>query len=421
MKSFVVSSLLLSGAAAFPFVVDQAGVNSEIVQAERQRVRRQQANPNGPGSAATCPFNANHVPAPGVKAPYLYNNAKNGAPGNGRGGYVVPDPNDAAHAFVAPGPNDIRGPCPGLNAAANHNFLAHDGITTFSELVDAQQNIYNVGYDLANVLALLGLTLTDGDLVTEKLSIGCDATTRTSFAPILTGSEPGLDGHNKFEADTSLTRNDYFTHNGDNFNFNGTLFGMMTETTGGLYNLENLAQYRYERYQQSKVDFGPLSLLLFGAASFLYELMPSGPDYIPDKATISSFFGAQDNSDGTYSFNNMEKIPDNWTNRVDPYDLTKVGSEILKMYLLKPVPFGGNTAAGTFNVINFGAIQNGTIDQAVGLDPKVGACLLYQLLTERVPSYLNGLITPSVDALSLIATKLSGTDFANLGCPQPLT
>lgn len=106
-----------------------------------------------------------------------------------------------------------------MNTAANHNFLAHDGIVTFNELVDAQQNVYNVGYELAVLLAALGLTLTDGDVVTEKLSIGCDATTRTSFSPVLTGNEPGLDGHNKFEADTSLTRDDFFTGDGDNFSF----------------------------------------------------------------------------------------------------------------------------------------------------------------------------------------------------------
>lgn len=80
--------------------------------------------------------------------------------------------------------------------------------------MDAQQNLYNVGWDLAITLAVLGLTTTDGDIVTEKLSIGCDATTRTSYNPALTGSEPGLDGHNKFEADSSLTRNDYFLGHG---------------------------------------------------------------------------------------------------------------------------------------------------------------------------------------------------------------
>ncbi|KAF7193916.1 Aromatic peroxygenase [Pseudocercospora fuligena] len=424
MKTFVVASLL-AGASAFPFVMDMPGVDSRMIQAERRRVRRQQEG-SGPGSAAQCPFNANHKPANPVTSQYPYNNAKNGVKGNEKGGYQVPAPGDTAHQFVAPDyTKDIRGPCPGLNVAANHNFLAHDGIVTYNELVDAQQNVYNVGYDLANLLALLGLTLTDGDLVTEKLSIGCDATTRTSVNPALTGSEPGLDGHNKFEADTSLTRNDFFTGKGDNFKFNGTLFGQMTKTTGGNYDLQGLAQYRYDRYQDSLKNnpnfyFGPLSLLLFGAASFLYELMPSGTHgYAPDYATISSFFGATKNSDGTYSFNGKEQLPPNWTNRVDPYDNNKVTQEILKMYLLKPVLFGGNTADGSFDAINFGAIKNGSIP--VDIDAKTTSCLLYQLATQSVPSYLNGVITPTVDALAFVATKLSGTSFANLGCPQPLT
>lgn len=70
-----------------------------------------------------------------------------------------------------------------------------------------QQNVYGVGYDLSVLLAVLGVGL-DGDPVSGKLSIGCDATTRTSSG--LPGPELGLDGHNKFEGDTSLTRNDYF-------------------------------------------------------------------------------------------------------------------------------------------------------------------------------------------------------------------
>lgn len=104
--------------------------------------------------------------------------------------------------------------------------------------------MYSVGYGLTTLLALLGLALTDGDLKTERLSIGCDATTQTSFDLALTGSEPGLEGHNKIEAYTSLTRDDYFLGNGDSFSFNGTLFRMMTETTGGLCNRDVLAKYR---------------------------------------------------------------------------------------------------------------------------------------------------------------------------------
>ncbi|TKA25221.1 hypothetical protein B0A50_05919 [Salinomyces thailandicus] len=417
MKNAAISSLLVSGAAAFPFVAMQPGVDSSLF-------KRQQAGV-GPGSAATCPFNPNHKPAAPVTEEYPYNNAKDGKVGNRKGGYQVPAPGDTAHYFVPPNPDtDIRGPCPGLNAAANHNFLAHDGITTFSELVDAQQNVYNVDYDLANLLAVLGLTITDGDLVTEKLSIGCDATSRTSFSPALTGSEPGLDGHNKFEADTSLTRNDFFTGGGDNYNFNGTLFGYMADACDGNFNRENLGKYREQRYLQSRAEnpnfyFGPFSLLLFGAASFLYELMPSGTrNYAPDLYTISSFFGAVQQDDGSWTFGEGEKIPDNWTNRVEPYSNSDVTREIVTMYLVAPVLFGGSTGPNTFNAIDFESIQDGTLN--VGVNPADTSCLLYQLATERVPSYLNSVVTPTVEALSFVASKLDPM-FENLGCPRPLT
>lgn len=310
-----------------------------------------------------------------------------------------------------------------MNAAANHNFLAHDGIVTFNELVDAQQNLYNVGYDLAVTLAVLGLTTTDGDPITEKLSIGCDATTRTSWSPLLTGSEPGLDGHNKFESDTSLTRNDYFIADGDNYSFNGTLFGMMDNTCKSYFGRDQLALYRYQRYQQSLHDnpnfyFGPLALLLFGASSFLYELMPSGPSYTPDLPTISSFFGAQKQNDGTYAFNNAEKIPDNWYNRVKPYTNTDVTLEILAQYVEYPVLFGGSTGNGGFNTISFGSgIKDGKLVKA---DAPTMLCLIYQLATQSVPSSLNTVVTPTVEALAFAARKLNPL-FDSLGCPLALT
>lgn len=151
-----------------------------------------------------------------------------------------------------------------LNAAANHGFLSRDGIVTFNELVQAQQNVYNVGYDLAVVLATLvsfificchifadlqGVGL-DGDLITTRLSLGTDATSRTTA---LGGSaEGGLATHNKFEADSSLTRSDYYLNNGDNYSFNGTLFGYMTTACNKVFDRNCLSKYRMQRYEQSK-------------------------------------------------------------------------------------------------------------------------------------------------------------------------
>lgn len=42
----------------------------------------------------------------------------------------------SGHEWTAPGPSDIRGQCPGLNAAANHGFLPHSGV------VNTQQSMY---------------------------------------------------------------------------------------------------------------------------------------------------------------------------------------------------------------------------------------------------------------------------------------
>lgn len=73
MKSFAITSLLLSGAYAFPFVMNADGVDSRLIHAERQRLRRQQSG-EGAGSAAECPFNPNHKDANPVTAEYRTSN-----------------------------------------------------------------------------------------------------------------------------------------------------------------------------------------------------------------------------------------------------------------------------------------------------------------------------------------------------------
>jgi hypothetical protein len=148
--SLLAIALVAEAVTAYPFVANMPGVDSSLFR----KAKRQQPGGGQKGGAATCPFNPDHPCAAPITSQYPYNDAINGLPGKGVGGYQVPAPGDTAHQFVAPGPNDIRkssynpqyvtdsdhregGPCPGLNTAANHNFLSHDGIVTFNELVDA--------------------------------------------------------------------------------------------------------------------------------------------------------------------------------------------------------------------------------------------------------------------------------------------
>ena len=187
MLFFLLAAFLSATGTAFPFVSQMPGVDSSVLRNSKRSFNHRRQS--------SCPFNSNHKGAAPYNSKFPYTGARDGLPGTGIGGIKVPADGDTAHAFEAPGPNDIRGPCPGLNTAANHHFLSHDGITTFAELVDAQQNLYNVGYDLAVVLATLGVAL-DGDILTGKLSIGCDATSRTSATGSLLGDELGLNGHN---------------------------------------------------------------------------------------------------------------------------------------------------------------------------------------------------------------------------------
>ena len=191
-------------------------------------------------------------------------------------------------------------------------------------------------------------------------------------------------------------------------------------------NRDNLALYRYQRYQQSLATnpnfyFGPKSLLLFGAASFLYELFPSfGPEGTPDLPTISSFFGAVADSSAPGGWSHVaERIPEDWYNRRSPYNLMEVGNEIFAQYAEHPALFGGNAGVNNFDALgSFSYIQDGKLpSDTTGADI---TCLLYQFATENVPSSLTGLLELPAEVVSWAAGKLNPV-FQNSGCPLHIT
>lgn len=75
------------------------------------------------------------------------------------------------HAYASPGPGDIRGPCPGLNAAANHGYLPRNGIASIEETVSGLGALYNMSPELGAFLAAYAIAL-DGNLVQMVWSIG---------------------------------------------------------------------------------------------------------------------------------------------------------------------------------------------------------------------------------------------------------
>jgi hypothetical protein len=134
------------------------------------------------------------------------------------------------HAWKAPGKYDQRGPCPGLNAMANHGYLPHNGIGTIDQFIGSVMKVFGVGLDFATVLAVYP-AVTSGNLVSFSIG-GPDS--RVSTLGLL-GQPQGLSGSHsesiyphvfhprlqgltnkidKFEGDSSPTRNDlYLTGN----------------------------------------------------------------------------------------------------------------------------------------------------------------------------------------------------------------
>ena len=128
--------------------------------------------------------------------------------------------------FRPPGPNDKRGPCPGLNAAANHGFLPRSGIATIPQsmsclspdslallrhlltfLASAVTGLgaaYSFGSEFAAALAAIAIVLT-GDPTGGTWSIG-GGYTPALLGNLISNPEGIGNSHNTYEADASPGR-----------------------------------------------------------------------------------------------------------------------------------------------------------------------------------------------------------------------
>ena len=136
-------AVMATSAAAFPAsVMEVARQDPEFVARAAEMLGERQAPGISKANAATAIFEP--VPIFNAKAQYI-----DVSKGSG-------------HEWAAPGPGDIRGPCPGLNAFANHGFLPHNGYATITQFISATTEVVGMGPNLAAFLAALGASI-DGD------------------------------------------------------------------------------------------------------------------------------------------------------------------------------------------------------------------------------------------------------------------
>ncbi|KAG5947201.1 hypothetical protein E4U53_006451, partial [Claviceps sorghi] len=339
------------------------------------------------------------------------------------------------HEYRDPGPNDIRGPCPGLNAAANHNYIPRDGIATFESINKGLWEAYGLDQTATLVLHLLA-TLLDGDPLSQRWSIGYASHDVALLGPLgdkLLGVPSGLCGygHLKAEGDASITRGDFLapTNNSNCASypvFYNQLLELSNRRANGLITAPVLAEHQHNRKLHSiatNPNYFASAVASLGftpaAHTFVWALMANHSAQHPrgflEHGVLDAFFSYTLQPDGsrTYAYG-KERIPDNWYRRShkDPWTLVDIVLGVASQCLAHPstCQIGGNTGTvNSFQGINLGDISGGLVNVLADLqDPARLGCFLAQNIQAEVPSSLGRLVQGVLldDALELLTGKL---------------
>lgn len=338
------------------------------------------------------------------------------------------------HSFVPPGHGDLRGPCPGLNALANHNYLPHNGVATIDEFVNATNSVFGMGVDLALFLSTYGAVI-DGDLT--SWSIG-GPPGGSGLLPGLLSPPQGISGsHNKYETDGSPTRGDLYQY-GNDFLLQLSQFKDLYNKQAGVddsaanYDLDLLNNFRAERIAQSKANNPYFFSAPFAgvavqpaAYTFIYRFMANKsaehPEGVLNKEVLKSFF-AISGDDNNLQYNpGNERIPDNWYKRAigDEYSIPFYALDLNSAALQHPefLEIGGNTGkVNSFVGVDVGDLTGGVFNAGNLLQGNNLACFGYQAGIQAAPDLLKGLVSDITGAVNEITSSLGNT-LNVLNCP----
>ncbi|KAI9648717.1 hypothetical protein NHQ30_003357 [Ciborinia camelliae] len=346
------------------------------------------------------------------------------------------------HLFVPPGPTDLRGPCPGLNALANHNFLPHNGFATISQLESANEEVFGMGKDLAAFLTLYGLVMDGNPLsLNPGWSIGGPSTQGQNVLDNLLGvlgPAQGLIGsHNKYEGDASPTRCDlYVCDDSSRLQISQfqDMFDLQPDPATANYDIGIMAKLRKMTFERSIEEnpyffYGPfVGMAVDNAAhSFIYRFMANhtaeSQEGILDQFNIKSFFGITGVSGAFQKKDGWERIPFGWGRRAfgDEYSILDLVEDITYFTSEYPnaIAVGGNTGTvNSFTGIDFSDLTGGVYSSSSLLEGNNLACFILQS-AQFTPDFLQGLgllenITGELVDLLGSCPELAGIDHTQM-------
>ncbi|KAJ5619102.1 hypothetical protein N7510_003086 [Penicillium lagena] len=341
------------------------------------------------------------------------------------------------HEFVPPNfeNGDQRGPCPGLNAMANHGYIPHNGVVSFAEVITAANEVYGMGIDLATVLAVMG-TVWVGDPISldPSFSIGGVSPTMSDLLDNLgglLGTPQGLIGsHNFIESDGSNTRDDLYV-TGNNYGLDMDKFlEWYHMSSDGTFDIDLMAERANIRLKQAKAAnpnffYGPITGLVARNAGFVFparlfaNYSEENPDGVTTKETIRNFYGIYEEDGKLVSKEGWERIPENWYKAQTDYGLLQLNSDILEWALKYPelASIGGNTGTvDSFTGIDVTDLSGGVLNLTTLLQGNNLLCLVFEVLKLASPDALGGLYKTLSVPLGLIENAIAAP-LLNMSCP----
>ncbi|ORY68353.1 Chloroperoxidase [Pseudomassariella vexata] len=342
------------------------------------------------------------------------------------------------HAFQPPDfdSGDQRGPCPGLNALANHGYLSHNGIAGFVDVIAAANTVFGMGIELITVLAIMGTVGVGNPLSLDPgFSIGGESSESNQILDNvlgLLGTPRGLDGsHNWIEGDSSMTRNDLYV-TGDASTLNMTLFMQAYNSVeGDVITMDDLAARAAARFDESIAInpyfyYGPYTGFIARNAGYIFggRLLSNHTVEHPrgghlTKDVFRSFWGIVEENDQLVYKKGHEQIPSNWYRIAVDYGLGDTNIDLTSFLVQYPQlgAIGGNTGkVNTFAGINIEDITGGILNVATLLEGNNLICFVFEVVKTFAPNSLSTLFKTLTVPLKLINDAIADP-LLDLTCP----
>ncbi|KAL4931458.1 peroxidase family protein [Aspergillus undulatus] len=345
------------------------------------------------------------------------------------------------HAFQPPDfdNGDQRGPCPGLNALANHGYIPRSGVASLSEIVKGINEVYGMGVDLGFILATLGTVWVGNPLsINAGFSIGGRDTGSNNILNNglgLLGEPRGLAGsHNIIESDGSNTRNDLYV-TGDASTMNMTLFeewyAMFDESEDGSLSFDMMGKRAAIRLEQAKATnpdfyYGPVTGMLIRSAAYVFPARlfrnhsSEQPDGVLTKEIVRNFYGVYGSDDTNLTYREgWERIPENWYKTPTDWGVLNLNADVLNWALKYPslASIGGNTGTvNSFAGIDLSNLTDGIFNLTTLLEGNNLICFVFEILKFLSPNMLGSIFETLTEPLNMITDALN-VPLLDLDCP----